>query len=140
MHCLTRDLDTLVTQRVELELKSAGVIGTPVLQESTQPLAGHTSLPPRPEAGGPAVVGEPPAELDQRIGSQPTTLIIDPQSRVLIHTPHRPMPPRHRSSVADSELSSPPPLGLPTARSGSAATRPGIVDAEVLAAGSGSAR
>ena len=45
MQCLTRDVSTLLAQRVKSELKSVGVKDTPVGQESVQPVAGHASVP-----------------------------------------------------------------------------------------------
>jgi hypothetical protein len=42
---VTRNLSTLVAQRVEPELKRVGVKGTPIFQKGVQPIAGHALIP-----------------------------------------------------------------------------------------------
>jgi hypothetical protein len=91
---MTRDLSTLLTQSVEPALKSAGVKHTPVLQYSFQPVAGHASVPARPEVHRPSIAIQPAAELAQRIGGQPRTLLNDSQTPVIVHATHPDMPPR----------------------------------------------
>ncbi len=42
---VTRNLNALLAQGVEPELKPVGVKGTPVLQQGVEPVAGHASIP-----------------------------------------------------------------------------------------------
>jgi hypothetical protein len=42
---MTRNLNALLAQGVEPELKPVGVKGTPVLQKGVEPVAGHASIP-----------------------------------------------------------------------------------------------
>ena len=88
VQCMTCDVCPLLTQSVEPELKSAGVKHTPILQEGFQPVAGHASLPTRPEIHRLSIALQPTAELAQRIDGEPKTLLNDSQAPVVVHVTH----------------------------------------------------
>ena len=88
VQCVTRDLSTLLAERVEPELKRVGVKDTPVLREGLEPVAGHASLPARPEVCGLPIAVQPEGQLAQRIGVQATTILNDSRSPVIVHVTH----------------------------------------------------
>jgi hypothetical protein len=88
VQCDTSDLDTLLTQGVEAQLKCVGIKDTPVLQEAVKPAARHASVPGRPKVRGLSRGVQPTAQLAQRIGGQQTTLLNDSQAPVVVHTTH----------------------------------------------------
>src|SRR5450759_4586477 len=104
MQRVSRDLGTLLAQGVEPELKRVGVKGTPIRQEGVQPVAGHASLPARPDAHRRSIAVQPAAELTQRIGGQPTTLLNDSRSPVILHATHPDM--RYQPADVRSRLRS----------------------------------
>lgn len=92
MQRLSRDLGALLAQGVEPELKPVGIKDTPVLQEGVQPVARYASLPALPEVCGFSIAVQPAAEHAQRIGGQPTTLLNDSRSPIILHATHPDMP------------------------------------------------
>src|ERR1022692_395937 len=85
VQCMTCDVCPLLTQSVEPELESAGVKHPPVLQEGFQPVAGHASLPTRPQIHRLSIALQPTAELAQGIASQLRWLLNDSQAPVIVH-------------------------------------------------------
>jgi hypothetical protein len=82
---VTSDFSALLAQGVEPALKSVGVKDAPVSQQGVQPVARDASLPALPEVDGFSMAVQPVAERAQRIGGQPTALLNDSQSAVIIH-------------------------------------------------------
>jgi hypothetical protein len=85
VHDVTVEFDALLAQSVEPALKSVGVKDAPVSQQGVQPVARDASLPPLPEVDGLSIAVQPVAKRLQRIGGQPTALLNDSQSAVIIH-------------------------------------------------------
>ena len=85
MHHLTIDVDTLLTQCVEAALKRIRLKRPPVRHQGLEPVAGHASLPARPEHNGPAIAIQPAAELVKRFGGQLRRLFNDSQAAVIGH-------------------------------------------------------
>jgi hypothetical protein len=85
MHDVTSDSNALLAQSVEPALKSVGVKDAPISQQGVQPVARDASLPAPPEVDGLSTAVQPVVKRAQRIGGQPTALLNDSQSAVIIH-------------------------------------------------------
>ena len=85
MNDLSFDFDALLGQSVEPSLKIVGVKHAPISLEGVQPVARDASLPALPEVDGLSIAVQPVAKRAQRLGGQPTALVNDSQSAVIIH-------------------------------------------------------
>jgi hypothetical protein len=85
VHDLTSDFNALLAQSVKPALKSVGVKYAPISQQGVQPFARDASLPAPAEVDGLSIAVQPVAKRAQRIGGQPTALLNDSQSAVIIH-------------------------------------------------------
>jgi hypothetical protein len=85
VHEVTFDFNALMAQSVEPSLKSVGVKHAPISQQGVQPVARDASLPAPAEVDGLSIAVQPVPKRAQRIGGQPTALINDSQSAVIIH-------------------------------------------------------
>jgi hypothetical protein len=85
VHEVTFEFNALLAQSVESALKSVGVKDAPISQQGVQPVARDASLPAPAEVDGLSMAVQSVAKRAQRTGGQPTALVNDSQSAVIIH-------------------------------------------------------
>jgi deazaflavin-dependent oxidoreductase (nitroreductase family) len=87
MQRLSGDLNPPLVQRVKLQLKSATIEASPIIEEGLEPVARHPSVPAPPEAGRPPIALQSTAQFAQCLGAQQKTLLNHPYALLQSSTP-----------------------------------------------------